>query len=100
MMLWGKRALNVCLLVLKSTVSALGQLVHVLKNQWRTSGSSRWPPCDIRCACSHFTALTHVWSYSGPPTAPFGIFPHEVVSSDWAFPCVLRTRTCTPGARG
>lgn len=44
MMLWGKRALNVCLLVLKNTVSALGQLVHVLKNQWQKSGVSRWLP--------------------------------------------------------
>lgn len=69
-------------------MSALGELVHGLIGQWQT-----WDflgglcVCNSLCACSHFT---------GPvPDVLLLSLEHSSMklSSEWAFPCVLRIHT-------
>lgn len=90
-MLWEKRALRVPLLVFKKWCSwclASG----ASGRPW--DSLSGLPVVNSPCVWSHFTALTHVLFYSDPPITPVGTLPHEVVSSEWDFPYVLRTCTC------
>lgn len=78
-MLWGKRTLSVCLLSLKKE--------WLLPVSWHMASPTGDRSCNFLgglvcyslCACSHFTGLTHLLSYLGPPVALPGAFPRGCV---------------------